>query len=70
MNGPLENLEPKLLWKHFDAIRRTPRPSKHEEKIIALIKAWAGEKGFEVLQDDAGTLCVKVPATPGHAIPG
>jgi len=66
MSLPLEKLEPKLLWKHFDAIRRTPRPSKHEEKIIALIKAWAGEKGFEVLQDEAGTLCVKVPATPGH----
>lgn len=66
MSSPLEQLEPKLLWKHFDAIRRTPRPSKHEEKIIALIKAWAAEKGFEALQDDAGTLCVKVPASGGH----
>lgn len=66
MSSPLEALEPKLLWKNFDAIRQTPRPSKHEEKIIALIKAWAADKGFEVLQDEAGTLCVKVPATPGH----
>jgi len=66
MSNSLTQLEPKLLWEHFDAIRRTPRPSKHEEKIIALIKAWAAKKGFEVLQDEAGTLSVRVPATPGH----
>ena len=66
MNSPLANLEPKLLWSHFDAIRRTPRPSKQEEKIIALLKAWAEENGFDVRQDAAGTLAIKVPATPGH----
>jgi len=66
MSSPLEQLEPKLIWKHFDAIRQTPRPSKHEEKIIALIQAWAAERSFKVLQDEVGTLCVKVPATPGH----
>ena len=34
MSSPLENLEPKLLWKNFDDIRRIPRPSKHEERIV------------------------------------
>jgi len=29
----VENLEPKLLWKYFDEIRKIPRCSKHEEKI-------------------------------------
>jgi len=29
----VENLEPKLLWKNFDEIRKIPRCSKHEEKI-------------------------------------
>jgi dipeptidase D len=66
MSSPLESLEPKLLWQHFDTIRQTPRPSKHEEKIIETVKSWAAERGFEVLQDSAGSLSIKVPATPGH----
>jgi dipeptidase D len=66
MSSPLESLEPALLWKHFDTIRNTPRPSKHEEKIVAKVKSWASERGFEVLEDAAGSLTIKVPATPGH----
>ena len=66
MSSPLEALEPKLLWQNFDIIRQTPRPSKHEEKIIEAVKSWAAERGFEILQDAAGSLSIKVPATPGH----
>jgi len=66
MSSPLESLEPKLLWQHFDTIRQTPRPSKHEEKIIKTVKGWAADRGFEVLQDAAGSLTVRVPATAGH----
>ena len=66
MSSPLESLEPKLLWSHFDGIRRIPRPSKHEERISAHVESWAKSKGFEVLKDAAGSFTVKVPATPGH----
>ena len=66
MSSPLESLEPALLWQYFDIIRKTPRPSKHEEKIVAEVKSWASARGFEVLQDEAGSLTIKVPATPGH----
>jgi dipeptidase D len=66
MSSPLESLEPKLLWSHFDGIRRIPRPSKHEERVSAHIQNWAKSKGFEVLEDAAGSFTVKVPATPGH----
>jgi dipeptidase D len=66
MSSPLESLEPKLLWQHFDTIRQIPRPSKHEEKIIEGVKNWAAERGFEVAQDEAGSMTIKVPATPGH----
>ena len=31
-----------------------------------LIKEWAAEHGFEVAQDAAGSMTIKVPATPGH----
>ncbi len=69
MSSPLENLEPRYVWRHFDTIRQTPRPSKHEEKIVDVIRSWAKERGFEVLQDTAGgigNVIVRVPATPGH----
>mgnify|MGYP000458767548 CR=1 FL=1 len=66
IHHPLEALEPKLLWQHFDTIRRIPRPSKHEEKIIECIKKWAADGGYEVLQDATGSMTIKVPATPGH----
>jgi dipeptidase D len=66
MTSPLDTLEPKGLWAHFDGIRRTPRPSKHEEKIIQHLKEWATDRGHEIHQDAAGTLSIHVAATPGH----
>jgi dipeptidase D len=64
MSSPLESLEPKLLWQHFDTIRQIPRPSKHEEKIIEGIKKWAADGGYEVLQDAAGSSTGSVRKTP------
>jgi dipeptidase D len=66
MSSPLESLEPRLLWSHFDTIRRIPRPSKHEEQIAAHVDAWAAGHGFEVLKDGAGNRTIRVPATDGH----
>ncbi len=66
MSSPLSSLEPALLWRHFDDIRKTPRPSKHEEKIVEHILSWAKEKGYEVRRDSVGNIVVAVPATPGH----
>ncbi len=66
MSQPLDSLEPKLLWSHFDAIRAIPRPSKHEERIAAHVRAWAQGRGLEVRQDAAGNLSIPVPASNGH----
>jgi len=66
MTSPLANLEPKFIWNHFDQIRQIPRPSRHEEQIIAHIKKWADERKFEWVEDKTLNLCVRVPATPGH----
>jgi dipeptidase D len=66
MTSPLDSLEPKLLWKNFDDIRAIPRPSKHEERIIEHVAAWARSHDFEVLKDAAGSMSIQVPATPGH----
>jgi len=66
MSSPLESLEPKLVWSHFDAIRNIPRPSKHEEQISEYVDSWSAERGFEVLTDAAGNRVVRVPASSGH----
>ncbi|NOZ79102.1 MAG: aminoacyl-histidine dipeptidase [Acidobacteria bacterium] len=66
MSSPLQGLEPRYVWQHFDAIRQIPRPSKHEEKIASHIVEWARSKGYGVTRDPAGNVIVKVPATPGH----
>lgn len=66
MSRSLEKLEPRAVWSHFDGIRRVPRPSKHEEKIVAHVRGWAAEHGFAVVADAAGNLVVSVPATAGR----
>lgn len=65
MTSPLLSLEPKLVWRHFDAIRQIPRPSKHEERIVEHVRGWARSRGFEVHADATGNLVVRVPAKPG-----
>jgi dipeptidase D len=64
MSVTLTELEPRIVWNYFDEIRKIPRPSKHEEKIQAWLKAWAEEHGFAVREDAAGNLVVSVPASP------
>ncbi len=61
----LEGLEPKLVWKHFDEIRKIPRCSKHEEKIREYILNFAKKQGFESKTDEAGNVVVVKPASEG-----
>ena len=66
MSSPLDKLEPRLIWKHFDAIRQIPRPSKHEEQIAKHVVSWGKSQGFQTTRDGVGNVLVKVPATSGH----
>lgn len=66
MSSPLDKLEPRLVWKHFDAIRQIPRPSKHEERIAEHVVGWGRSRGLVTERDGVGNVLVKVPATPGH----
>ncbi|MBN2599725.1 MAG: aminoacyl-histidine dipeptidase [Candidatus Thermoplasmatota archaeon] len=61
----IENLEPKLVWKHFDEIRQIPRCSKHEEKIRDYIVNFAHNQGLKTKVDQIGNVVVHKPATPG-----
>ncbi len=66
MSSTLSNLEPRLLWASFDAIRNIPRPSGHERAVVDHLRAWADDHGFATRADAAGNLVIAVPATPGH----
>lgn len=63
-------LEPRALWAHFDRILATPRPSKREDAMRALVREVATRPGVppgvEVREDAAGNLVVAVPATAGR----
>jgi dipeptidase D len=61
----IENLEPKLVWKHFDEIRKIPRCSKHEEKIRDYIVDFAKKQGLKSKVDKVGNVVIIKPATSG-----
>ncbi|GAB5441602.1 MAG: aminoacyl-histidine dipeptidase [Fuerstiella sp.] len=60
-----QNIEPALLWQHFDALVKVPRPSKQEAPAIDHLVEWAEQHSFSWQKDAAGNLAVHVPATAG-----
>ena len=54
----IENLEPKLVWKHFDEIRKIPRCSKHEEKIREYIVNFGKKQGLKTKVDSVGNVVI------------
>lgn len=60
-----DGIEPTLLWQHFDALVRVPRPSKKEFPAIDHLVAWAEQHDFSWRKDAAGNLAVQVPPTVG-----
>ena len=62
----ITNLEPKLLWKHFDEIRKIPRCSGDEKAAGDYVVAVAEQNHCIYERDNVGNVVVKVPATPGH----
>ncbi len=61
----IEGLEPKLVWKHFDEIRKIPRCSKHEEKIREYIVNFAKNNNLKYKIDKTGNVVVSKPASSG-----
>ncbi len=65
MSQEIRNLEPKALWNKFADLNAVPRPSKKEEKVIAFMKNFGEQLGFETLVDEVGNVIIKKPATAG-----
>ena len=66
MAQAIKDLEPRLLFSHFDALVAIPRGSKFEDAAREYVVNWAREKGLDCRVDGVGNVAVAVPATPGH----
>jgi dipeptidase D len=64
--SPLTGIEPQAFWGNFETLTRIPRPSRHEEAVIDHVRTWAAEHGFELQEDSARNLVIRVPATEGR----
>ncbi len=68
MTPPLptyDQLEPKAVWQDFARMCRVPRPSKHEDRIVAALEQLCRDRGFETQKDEVGNLIARIPASPG-----
>ncbi|PNX51389.1 MAG: cytosol nonspecific dipeptidase [Thermoplasmata archaeon M8B2D] len=61
----IEDLEPKMVWKHFDEIRKIPRCSKHEEKIHEYIVNFAKKINLKYKTDKIGNVVISKPGNSG-----
>ncbi len=62
----ISQLQPSLLWQIFDEITQIPRPSKHEERIVEYLLAFAKKHQLEATTDEVGNVLMRAPATPGY----
>lgn len=60
-NSILSSLEPAVVWRMFDAVRRIPRPSGSEQEMTRFLCGFASERGLEHLSDAVGNVLVKLP---------
>lgn len=66
MASVLVEIEPKRLWKHFDALTRIPRPSTKEAAAREYVLGIAKQHGLEVSGDKVGNIVVRKPAHAGR----
>jgi dipeptidase D len=65
MNSEISKLNPIELWENFYQLTRIPRPSNHEEQIRKFVYDFGKNLGLETVQDKAGNIIIRKPATPG-----
>ena len=62
----ITGLEPKPVWKHFDALAAIPRPSTKEAAARDYVLGVATRLGLEAVHDDVGNTVIRKPAHPGR----
>jgi dipeptidase D len=66
MPTPLDQLEPREVFRHFQAIAAIPRASEKEAAAREYVLGVAARLGLETQQDKTGNLVVRKPARPGR----
>jgi dipeptidase D len=66
MDDALAGLKPEIVWKYFDEIRKIPRCSKQEDKIVDFVKNTGERLGLETKVDDAQNVLIRKPASKGY----
>lgn len=58
-------MTPASVFEMFARINQVPRPSKHEEQMIAFLCRFAEENNLDYKVDETGNVLISKPATPG-----
>ena len=61
----IKDLQPREVWKHFEALTQVPRPSGHLEKVQKFLLDFGKSINVQTWQDEAGNIIMRKPATPG-----
>ena len=61
----IKDLQPREVWKHFEALTQVPRPSGHLEKVQKFLLDFGKSINVDTWQDEAGNIIMRKPATPG-----
>lgn len=62
----MADLKPARVFEQFANINKIPRPSKHEEQMIAYLKDFGKKHGLETIVDETGNVLIRKPATKGY----
>jgi len=68
MTSAIADLQPKEIWKHFDALRQIPRPSTKEAAARDYVLSVAKRLGLEAVHDPVGNTIIRKPAHKGREI--
>ena len=63
MASVIDGLKPEIVWKHFETLTKTPRPSKHEDKILKYLREFARERNLNIREDDTGNIVILRPGS-------
>jgi dipeptidase D len=66
MSSALQDLKPKRLWKHFEALAAIPRASTKEAAARDYVLAQAKRLGLESVHDKVGNTVIRKPARKGR----
>ena len=66
MEDDLSGIEPRIIWRHFDELRKISRCSKDEERAAEYVLSVANRLRLDGGMDGAGNVVVRKAATPGR----